>query len=152
MQNKQNLNKLALPNWIFWRINLYIFCTKHDKLQIPSVFLHYKILKLYNQASIIFLNIILPTNVFEQHLRVLLHSLYQTTFCSPDFCWKQISVSWISVYLMLQIHLFNASKVQFLERRRIKTKVSRQEQKQGLVNKMMVLRHFSHLRVILFWA
>ena len=36
------------------------------------------------------------------------------------------------VYLMLQVHLFDASKVQFLERRPIKTEDSQEEQKQSI--------------------
>ena len=35
-------------------------------------------------------------------------------------------------YLMLQVHLFDASKIQFLERKRIKTEPSREEQKQSI--------------------
>ena len=36
------------------------------------------------------------------------------------------------VYLMLPAHLFSASKVQFLEKRRIKLETSREKQKQNM--------------------
>ena len=36
------------------------------------------------------------------------------------------------VYLMSPAHLFSASKVQFLEKRRIKLETSREEQKQNM--------------------
>ena len=36
------------------------------------------------------------------------------------------------VYFMLQVHLFDTSKVEFLERRRIETEASGGEQKQNI--------------------
>ena len=60
---------------------------KHDKLYI----LHYKILKLYNKVSIIFLDVILPLNVIERHLRdiaafIILDNVLFTRFLSQvDF-------------------------------------------------------------------
>ena len=36
------------------------------------------------------------------------------------------------VYLMLQIHLFDVSKVEFLDRRQIKTEASREEQERNI--------------------
>ena len=50
------------------------------------------------------------------------------------------------VYFMVQTHLFDASKVEFLERREIKTEASQEEQKENIKSKRPQSSAFTYSR------
>ena len=89
---------------------------------------------------------ILPQNIIKQHLCnipafiISANVLFSRFTLQIDWIFKKANIivvtdENIGVYLMFQVHLFEASKVKFLKKKRIKTKASPEEQKQHVKSK-----------------
>ena len=112
------------------RICLYILM---DILKYTlTVVLYYKIMNLYNKVLITFSWLILPQNVIKQHLCdiatyiisdniLLTRSLSLVDSISERANIIVVMDEYNGVYLMSQVHLFDTSKTEFMERKGIKT-------------------------------